>query len=398
MKMRHTRGTYCKNSYFFLLRGAGNINLSVKGYMFEEKSVLVGMSGGIDSTAVCSMLLEQGYRVEGLTFITCDSGRRAAEEAATLAARLGIPHHIADIRSEFRKLVIEPFIDAYMNGATPNPCVNCNPAVKFRLLQEWANKLGCRRIATGHYVKIKETIGSDGQPRYYIVTGDDDRKDQSYFLWRLTQQQLSRVLFPLGGWEKPQVLEYLKEHNLQSAAKDGESMEVCFIPGDYRDFLRANIPDIDTRLDGGAFVDSQGRTLGRHSGYPFYTVGQRKGLGIALGHPAYVLKINAAKNTVMLGSEEQLLTRYMLIEAPEWVDGTPDSISVRVRYRSHPVECDAPVAVGDGRWLVHLHSAVQAITPGQSAVFYDGNAVVGGAFIADQRGINQWIPKNDEQY
>ena len=366
--------------------------------MFEEKSVLVGMSGGIDSTAVCSMLLEQGYRVEGLTFITCDSGRRAAEEAATLAAQLGIPHHIADIRSEFRKLVIEPFIDAYMNGTTPNPCVNCNPAVKFRLLQEWANKLGCRRIATGHYVKIKETIGSDGQPRYYIVTGDDDRKDQSYFLWRLTQQQLSRVLFPLGGWEKPQVLEYLKEHNLQSAAKDGESMEVCFIPGDYRDFLRANIPDIDTRLDGGAFVDSQGRTLGRHSGYPFYTVGQRKGLGIALGHPAYVLKINAAKNTVMLGSEEQLLTRYMLIEAPEWVDGTPDSISVRVRYRSHPVECDAPVAVGDGRWLVRLHSAVQAITPGQSAVFYDGNAVVGGAFIADQRGINQWIPKNDEQY
>ena len=366
--------------------------------MIEDKSVLVGMSGGIDSTAVCSMLLEQGYRVEGLTLVTCDSGLRAAEDAAALAAKLGIPHHIVDIRDEFRKLVVEPFIDAYMSGRTPNPCVDCNPTVKFRLLQEWADRLGCSKIATGHYVKIKETTGSDSKQRYYIVTGDDDRKDQSYFLWRLTQQQLARVIFPLGGWEKPQVLEYLKEHNLQSAAKDGESMEVCFIPGDYRDFLRANVPDIDSHPGSGAFVDSEGRTLGRHCGYPFYTVGQRKGLGIALGYPAYVLKINAAKNTVMLGKEEQLQTRYMLIETPEWIDGTPGNISVRVRYRSHPVECDAPVAVGDGRWLVRLHSTVQAITPGQSAVFYNGNTVVGGAFIADQRGINQWIPKENEQH
>lgn len=366
--------------------------------MFEDKSVLVGMSGGIDSTAVCSMLLEQGYKVEGLTFVTCDSGLRAAEDAAALAATLGIPHHIADVRSEFHKLVIEPFIDAYMNGRTPNPCVNCNPTVKFRLLEEWADKLGCNRIATGHYVKIAQESGNDGNPRYYIVTGDDDRKDQSYFLWRLTQQQLSRVIFPLGGWEKSQVLEYLKEHNLQSAAKDGESMEVCFIPGDYRDFLRTNIPDIDSRFNGGAFVDSEGRTLGKHCGHPFYTVGQRKGLGIALGYPAYVLKINAAKNTVMLGREEQLLTQYMLIEQPLWVDRIPDNICVRIRYRSHPVGCDTPVATGDGRWLVRLHSAVQAITPGQSAVFYDGSIVVGGAFIADQRGINQWIPKDDEQH
>ena len=361
--------------------------------MFEEKSVLVGMSGGIDSTAVCSMLLEQGYRVEGLTFVTCDSGMRAAEDAAALAARLGIPHHVADVRGEFRKLVVEPFIDAYMNGKTPNPCVTCNPIVKFRLLEEWADKLGCSRIATGHYVKIKEECGNDGKPRYYIVTGDDDKKDQSYFLWRLTQEQLARVIFPLGGWEKPKVLEYLKEHDLQSAAKDGESMEVCFIPGDYRDFLRANVPDIDNRFNGGAFVDSEGRTLGRHCGYPFYTIGQRKGLGIALGQPAYVIKINAAKNTVMLGSEEQLQTSYMLIECPEWIDGIPGNLSVRVRYRSHPTACDAPIATGDGRWLVRLHSTVQAITPGQSAVFYNGNTVVGGAVIADQRGINQWIPK-----
>lgn len=373
--------------------------------MSTDKSVLVGMSGGIDSTAVCCMLLEQGYRVEGLTFVTCDSGFGAVEAAEALAARLCINHHVADVREDFRHLVVQPFIDSYLAGYTPNPCVNCNPLVKFRLLQEWADKLGCTYIATGHYVKVesvkrKEECGKSKEQRaksteeeckYYIVTGDDHRKDQSYFLWRLTQQQLSRVIFPLGGWEKPRVVEYLKKRGYQCVADGGESMEVCFIPGDYRDFLRNNVPGIDERYGGGSFVDSGGRVLGKHSGFPFYTIGQRKGLGIALGHPAYVLKINAAKNTVMLGCEEQLLTQYMLVETPQWVGDVPGGLAVRVRYRSRAVSCDAPCKVGDGRWLVHLHEPVSAITPGQSAVFYSGNMVVGGAFIADQRGINQWI-------
>lgn len=364
--------------------------------MFEEKSVLVGMSGGIDSTAVCCMLLEQGYRVEGLTFVTCDAGLKAVENAAALAERLGIPHHVADIRKEFRSLVVEPFIESYLSGRTPNPCVNCNPLVKFRLLEEWADRLGCTYIATGHYVKVESgKMKDDSERRFYIVTGDDDRKDQSYFLWRLTQQQLSRVLFPLGGMEKPQVVEYLKKHGYEHVASGGESMEVCFIPGDYRDFIRENVPDIDTRIGAGSFVDSEGRMLGRHAGFPFYTIGQRKGLGIALGYPAYVLKINAAKNTVMLGREEQLLVRHMLIEEPQWVDGVPLGLTVRVRYRSRPVACDAPVATDDGRWLLRLHEQVSAITPGQSAVFYCGNVVVGGAFIADQRGINQWISTDE---
>ena len=368
-------------------------------FMFEEKSVLVGMSGGIDSTAVCCMLLEQGYRVEGLTFVTSDSGLAAVEAATALAARLGIPHHVADVREEFRNLVVQPFIDSYLSGRTPNPCVNCNPLVKFRLLEEWADRLCCTYIATGHYVKVEREQSTENREqsiessehRYYIVTGDDHRKDQSYFLWRLTQKQLSRVIFPLGGMEKPQVVEYLKKRGFESVASGGESMEVCFIPGDYRDFLRANVPDIDARFGGGSFVDSEGRVLGKHSGFPFYTIGQRKGLGIALGYPAYVLKINAAKNTVMLGSEEQLATRYMLVEEPRWVAGIPGNLTVRVRYRSSTISCDAPVATGDGRWLVRLHKSVSAITPGQSAVFYVGNRVVGGAFIADQRGINQWI-------
>ena len=360
--------------------------------MSAEKSVLVGMSGGIDSTAVCHMLLSQGYRVKGLTFITCDAGEGAALSAKELAGRLGIEHHIADVRDEFRKSVIEPFVQSYLAGVTPNPCVNCNPTVKFRLLEEWADKLGCEYIATGHYVKVVSQI-SDGVEKFYIVTGDDDRKDQSYFLWRLTQQQLSRLVLPLGGMDKPAVVEYLKNNGFEALAKGGESMEVCFIPGDYRDFLKEYVPGVEERFGGGSFVDSEGRVLGKHKGYPFYTVGQRKGLGIALGYPAYVLKINPAKNTVMLGREELLITRYMLVDEPQWVGGVPENLTVRVRYRSRPIECDAPVAVGDGRWLVCLHSDASAITPGQSAVFYCGNVVVGGAFIADQRGINQWIPK-----
>ena len=378
--------------------------------MTAGKTVLVGMSGGIDSTAVCHMLLSQGYEVKGLTFITCEAGMDSARSAESLAKRLGIEHYTVDIRERFNEVVIKPFVDAYLCGITPNPCVNCNREVKFALLEEWADRLDCAYIATGHYVKItdnrersadnrvqitenREKVAED---KFFIVTGDDDCKDQSYFLWRLTQSQLSRLLLPLGGMDKPSVIEYLKKNGYETVASGGESMEVCFIPGDYRDFLKEYVLGLEEQFAGGSFVDSEGRVLGKHKGYPFYTIGQRKGLGIALGYPAYVLKINPVKNTVMLGREEQLVTRYMLVEEPQWVDGVPENLTVRVRYRSRPVLCDAPVHVGDGRWLVRLHEPVSAVTPGQSAVFYCGTVVVGGAFIADQRGINQWLPKNDE--
>ncbi len=365
--------------------------------MATDKTVLVGMSGGIDSTAVCHMLLSQGYDVKGLTFITCEAGIESARGAEALAKRLGIEHHTVDIREKFNEVVVKHFVDAYLSGITPNPCVNCNREVKFALLEEWADRLGCEFIATGHYVKIKtESRGKIAGKKYFIVTGDDDRKDQSYFLWRLTQNQLSRLLLPLGGMDKHSVIEYLKKNGYETVASGGESMEVCFISGDYRDFLKEYLPGLEERFADGAFVDSDGRVLGKHKGFPFYTIGQRKGLGIALGYPAYVVKINPQKNTVMLGREEQLVTKYMLVEEPHWVDGVPEHLTVRVRYRSRPVPCDIPELVSDGRWLVRMHEAVSAVTPGQSAVFYSGNVVVGGAFIAAQRGINQWLPKNDE--
>jgi tRNA-specific 2-thiouridylase len=231
----------------------------------------------------------------------------------------------------------------------------------------------------------------DGE-NVFIKQGADNKKDQSYFLWRLSQEQLRRTLFPLGEMTKEEARTLLKEVGLTEKAKDGESMEICFFDGDYRDYLRSAIPDADSRIKPGYFVDSEGRKIGEHKGFPYYTIGQRKGLNIALGHPAYVLKINAAKNTVMLGEASQLLTQYMIVENPAWVDGIPaEGMSARIRHRSTPAPCRIERELPDGRWLVRFDEPVSAVTPGQSAVFYCGDTVVGGAYISSQRGINQWI-------
>lgn len=357
------------------------------------------MSGGIDSTAACLMLQEQGYEVVGLTMrvfdvasqLDTDGNPHFIREAREVAQRLGIAHHVADEREDFRRQIVQYFIDEYMQGRTPNPCVMCNPLFKFRLISEWADRLDCAYIATGHYV---QTVCEHGH--HYIVTGDDAQKDQSYFLWHLSQEVLSRCVFPLGGWRKSDVRQYLADRGFALKAREGESMEVCFIEGDYRDFLRQYCPEVDSRIGQGKFVDTAGRTLGTHQGYPYYTIGQRKGLGIALGKPAYVLKLNPEKNTVMLGDADQLLTRYMLIESLCVVDAArffaEENLSVRIRYRSRSVPCEVVREVEQDRWLIRFREEVSAVTPGQSAVFYVGNRLVGGAFIASQRGIGQWIP------
>ena len=367
-------------------------------FVRNNRRVLIGMSGGIDSTAACLMLQEQGYEVVGVTMRVFDLTSQLDEqgeprfisEAREVASRLGIEHHVADEREGFRDKIVQYFIDEYMQGRTPNPCVMCNPLFKFRVLTEWADHLDCAYIATGHYV---QTVCENNH--YYIVTGDDPQKDQSYFLWGLGQEVLSRCVFPLGGWKKSDVRQYLIDKGFALKAKEGESMEVCFIEGDYRDFLREHCPEIEDKVGQGKFVDSAGRTLGTHQGYPYYTIGQRKGLGIALGKPAYVLKLNPEKNTVMLGDAQGLVTQYMLIEGLKVVDEerflSEENLSVRIRYRSKSVPCSIVREVEDGRVLVRFDNEVSAVTPGQSAVFYVGNRLVGGAFIASQRGIGQWV-------
>lgn len=366
--------------------------------MTKDKRVLVGMSGGIDSSAACIMLQEQGYEVVGVTMRTWDIPSHFSSpeqeqpdeimEAQAVAARLGIEHHVADVREEFRKVIVQYFIDEYMRGRTPNPCVMCNPLFKERILCEWADRTGCQWIATGHYCQIEKRNG-----HCYIVTGDDATKDQSYFLWKLPQEILERMLLPLGGMTKETVREYLAQKGFEAKAKGGESMEICFIDKDYRDFLREHCPDIDERIGPGWFVDSKGLKLGQHKGFAYYTIGQRKGLGIALGEPAYVLKINPEKNTVMLGNADQLKTEYMLVEPPVAPDIeellTCLNLSVRIRYRSRPIPCQVLQLPDNGYLLVKFATEASAITPGQSAVFYDGNRVLGGGFIASQQGIRK---------
>lgn len=365
----------------------------------NNKRVLVGMSGGIDSSATCLMLQEQGYEVVGVTMRTWDSPSKFTSpeqeyphyivEARMLASRLGIPHYVADEREGFKEQIVGYFMNEYLQGRTPNPCVMCNPLFKFRVLTEWADKLDCPYISTGHYSRIEQRCGF-----YYIVAGDDPLKDQSYFLWRLGQEVLGRCVFPLGGYTKLQVRAYLLEKGFEAKSKEGESMEVCFIEGDYRDFLREQMPDIDSRVGRGWFVNAEGVKLGEHKGFPYYTIGQRKGLEIALGHPAYVLKINPQKNTVMLGEAEQLKAEYMLTEDACMANPqelfTTEKLSVRIRYRSKPIPCEVRT-LDDGRLLVHFLDEASSITPGQSAVFYDGRRVIGGAFIASQRGIGMYI-------
>ena len=357
----------------------------------SQKKVLVGMSGGIDSTATCLMLREQGYEVIGLTMWVWGD---EPVEAKELAARMGVEHHVADERDSFKQSIVRYFIDEYRSGRTPNPCVMCNPLFKFRLLVEWADRLGCAYIATGHYTRLQQKDG-----HVYIVAGDDDKKDQSYFLWRVGQEVLRRCLFPLGEFTKGSVRDYLRGKGYTLKAEGGESMEVCFIKGDYRDFLREHSPEIDQEVGKGWFVNAAGVKLGEHKGFPYYTIGQRKGLEIALGKPAYVLKINPDKNTVMLGDANQLKTRYMLLEQDVLVDEAEifsnPGLTVRIRYRSRPIPCSVR-RLPDGRLLVHFREEASAIAPGQSAVFYDGRRVLGGAFIASQRGIGQFVEADGE--
>lgn len=349
----------------------------------EKERVLVGMSGGVDSSAVCILLQEQGYEVVGATLRMWDRGTTDEEpsfiaDARDLAKRLGIEHYTIDLRNEFKQGVIASFIDEYMNGRTPNPCVVCNPGYKWRALLDCASQLGCEKIATGHYVNVVEENN-----HYFIEEGGDGGKDQSYFLWGLTQEQLSRTLFPLGRMIKSEVKQMMRERGFEQSANKSESMEICFIEKDYRTFLRENVEGIDERYSGGFFVDKLGKRLGQHKGFPFYTIGQRKGLEIALGRPAYVTKINPLKNTVKLGFEEELLCNGIRISNCKFVDeqlSTSPDLVVRIRYRGTPYGVKK-LEKDDKGVKVILSTSASAVAPGQSAVFYIGNRVVGGGFI-----------------
>ncbi len=373
-----------------------------------RKRVLVGISGGADSSAACLLLMEQGYEVVGLTIrnFDMDSKMKPSEtlsvldephyvhEARVMAESLGIDFFVVDERETFSSKIIDPFVQDYITGKTPNPCVNCNQLFKFKVLEEWADTLNCELIATGHYARV---VVKDGW--YFIRAGVDKSKDQSYFLWKLDQKVLSRILFPLGDMYKKDVYEYLDNKGLNYFKHSSESMEICFVESDYRDLIRERVKDLDKIIGPGKYIDESGKIIGEHRGYPYYTIGQRKGLGVAFGKPIFVLMIDSEKNTVMLGDKEQLLQNELLVDnikfpyrdekLIEWLARM--NLKVKIRYRSPGVECRIASTYTDGKILVSLKTPVSAVTPGQSAVFYSNDVVVGGAEITLQKELYKYL-------
>lgn len=363
----------------------------------SKGKVLVAMSGGIDSTVVALMLHHQGYEVIGITMKTWDYATSNASsketgccnidsfnDARAAAVQHGFPHFILDIREEFGDFVIENFVEEYLAGRTPNPCVMCNTHIKWRALLKRANALGCEFIATGHYANVYQAENG----RYVMSKGLDETKDQSYVLWGLDQELLSRTIMPLGKYRKTEIRQMAHDFGYPELAKKSESYEICFVPdNDYRGFLKKRIPTLETDVTGGWFIDKTGKKLGQHKGYPFYTIGQRKGLDIALGKPAYVTNIDPETNTVTLGEEDDLRKTDMVVARPNWIKYAPPEngfeVTTKIRYKDSGALSRLFVQE-DGSVKIEFYDAVKSIAPGQSAVFYEGDEVVGGGII--QRG------------
>lgn len=342
------------------------------------KRVLVGMSGGVDSAASALLLKEQGYDVTGVTLLLhdCGNGEKDAQDAARVAAHIGVPHITLDLSDTFQKEVMQRFVDEYRAGNTPNPCIDCNREIKFGAMLEWALAQGFDYIATGHYARVDF---DEKHGLYRLLRGSDRAKDQSYVLYQLTQKELSHLLLPLGEYDKESVRAIAARAGLESANRP-DSQDICFVPdGDYVRFL-CDFGGVS--LEEGAFVDETGRVLGRHRGLAAYTTGQRKGLGVSADRPLYVLSKNAADNTVLLGDNEQLFSSSLLGKNASWTMAAPSApIRATAKTRYSQKEAAASVSVEGDTVRVVFDEPQRAITAGQAVVFYDGETVLGGATI-----------------
>lgn len=362
--------------------------------MSKKGRVLVAMSGGIDSSVAAVMLKEQGYEVIGITMKTWDyttaGGSKketgccsldAMNDARNIAVKMGAPHFILDIREEFGNYVINHFTEEYLAGRTPNPCVLCNTHIKWDALLKRADKLDCAFIATGHYANIRQENG-----RFVISKGKDKNKDQSYALWGISQESLSRTIFPLGNLTKSAIRAFAQERGFHDLLRKSESYEICFVPdNDYRGFLKRRIEGLEENMKGGEFVLEDGTVVGHHEGYPFYTVGQRKGLGIALGYPVYVTAIQPNKNRVVLGTFDELARDGMYVNKLSMVkyadlNGQKVDTITKVRYNDRGTP--AVIEQAGDTMKVFFGKGVHAVAPGQAAVFYEGEDVIGGGWIA----------------
>ncbi len=358
----------------------------------SKERVLMAMSGGIDSTMASLILHEKGYEVIGLTMKTWDyesSGGNKKEtgccsldsinDARQLAVDCGFPHTILDIRDEFGDFIIDNFVDEYVAGRTPNPCVLCNTHIKWEALLKRADMLKCKFIATGHYAQIREENG-----RYVVSKGLDETKDQSYVLWGVKQECLKRTIFPMGRYHKNEIKKMALDRGYKALAEKNESYEICFIPdNDYRGFLKRRVKGLEEKVKGGNFITTSGDVVGTHDGYPFYTIGQRK-IGVSLGpDPTYVVGIDAENNTVTVGTKEDLKKQEMFIrdvnylKYPNIKDGMQCLVKVRYKHKG-----EIATITNKGKDLkVLFHKKVSGIAPGQSAAIYEGDDLIAGGFI-----------------
>jgi tRNA-uridine 2-sulfurtransferase len=355
----------------------------------EKTRVVVGMSGGVDSSAAAALLQEQGYDVVGVTLKLwpqdCVSraedkccGPQAVADARSVCHKLGIPYYLIDEADAFQKQVIAYFAEEYKAGRTPNPCVMCNEKLKFGALLERARQLGGDYVATGHFARLER---DDASGRTLLKKGRDARKDQSYFLFSLRQDQLARALFPLGEHSKQETRQTARERQLKTADKE-ESMEICFVPdNDYAKFLSA------AKLAGpnrGEIVNTRGDLLGHHDGIHNFTIGQRKGLGISSPRPLYVIELDAARNRVVVGDDTELEREEFEVERCNWIlfDQPPEEMELTAKIRYHHPGVPATIRqAGGGKATVKLNIPQRAITPGQACVFYNDDLVVGGGWI-----------------
>lgn len=357
----------------------------------NKKTVVMAMSGGVDSSVAAALLVEEGYNLIGITMKTWgyddipekDSGCCSLEtiySAKNVAHKLGFNHYTLDFTEKFNEIVIKNFISEYLKGKTPNPCVLCNKTIKWGALLQKAESLGADFIATGHYAKVNY---NNEYQRHLISVAEDKNKDQSYALWRVSQYALSKTLFPLGNFTKPRIREIAKEMELKPADTP-DSQEICFVPNDnYRELIEIRMPGLNEKLAGGEIIYKD-QKVGTHKGYPYYTIGQRKGLNVALGKRVYVSKIDSENNVVYIDDEDELynsefITNDLNLMMYEKLN-LPLQAKVKIRYNDagHDATIDQ---TGDDNVTVRFHSPQKAITPGQSAVFYSAENIIGGGII-----------------